>query len=91
MFIVVTYDIVNDKRRTKLAKMLSDFGSRVQKSVFEFNITEKQYLDLQNLIDKKIDHEEDSVRYYVLCGKCLNNIQISGMGTVKEDENVIIV
>jgi len=37
---VVSYDIVDDKRRTKLAKKLCDFGKRVQYSVFECDLDE---------------------------------------------------
>ena len=35
MFYLVSYDIPDTKRRTKLAKTLEDFGDRVQYSVFE--------------------------------------------------------
>lgn len=33
MLIVVSYDIPNDRRRTRLAHTLKDFGERVQYSV----------------------------------------------------------
>ena len=35
MFYLVSYDIPDDKRKTKLAKTIKDFGDRVQYSVFE--------------------------------------------------------
>lgn len=35
MLYIVSYDIPDTKRRTKLAKMLEDFGDRVHYSVFE--------------------------------------------------------
>ncbi|MEW6376162.1 MAG: CRISPR-associated endonuclease Cas2, partial [Thermodesulfobacteriota bacterium] len=35
MFYVVSYDIPDDQRRIKIAKILEDFGDRVQYSVFE--------------------------------------------------------
>nr|WP_255372204.1 CRISPR-associated endonuclease Cas2 [Chlorobium sp. KB01] len=35
-FILVTYDIENDRRRTKIHKVLEGFGIAVQYSVFEF-------------------------------------------------------
>ncbi len=91
MFILVAYDVVDNRKRTRLAKTLSRFGSRVQKSVFECQINDQQYLKMKELIEKEIDHEEDSVRYYLLCSRCSSNIQISGWGTVREDEDVVIV
>jgi len=91
MFVVVTYDIVDDRKRTRLAKTLTSYGNRVQKSVFECQIDDRQYLRMKGQIEKQIDPEEDSVRYYFLCGRCSGNIRVSGLGTVREDENVIIV
>jgi CRISPR-associated protein Cas2 len=35
MFYLVSYDIPDDKKRTRMAKTLRDFGERVQLSVFE--------------------------------------------------------
>jgi CRISPR-associated protein Cas2 len=35
MFYLVSYDIPDDRRRTRLAKLLKDYGGRVQYSVFE--------------------------------------------------------
>ncbi len=35
MFLTISYDITDDLRRQRLAKVLSNFGYRVQKSVFE--------------------------------------------------------
>lgn len=34
-FIVVSYDVVDDRRRTKVMKTLKNFGAHVQYSVFE--------------------------------------------------------
>ena len=42
-------------------------------------------------LEKEIDPEEDSVRYYLLCGRCFKNIEVSGLGAVREDEDVMIV
>ena len=39
--VVISYDIANDKRRNKVAKVLLDYGNRVQYSVFETSSTEK--------------------------------------------------
>ncbi len=39
---IVAYDITDDKERDKIAKVLKDFGFRVQKSVFECRLTEKE-------------------------------------------------
>ena len=87
----VSYDIPDDKRRTKLAKTIKDFGDRVQYSVFEC-ILEKDLLDkMANRIDKIIVEKEDSVRIYPLCGNCEREIRVIGKGEVTKNEDVYII
>ncbi len=45
----VAYDITDDKEREKIARLLKNYGFRVQKSVFECRLTRK---DKQRLIDE---------------------------------------
>ena len=45
-FILIIYDIVDNKRRTKFAKLLEGYGKRVQKSAFEAMLSEKNYYKL---------------------------------------------
>ena len=40
VYILVIYDIVDNKRRVKFANKMSGYGYRVQKSAFEAMITE---------------------------------------------------
>ena len=37
-FCIIIYDIVSNKRRLKLAKLLEGFGIRVQRSCFEIDL-----------------------------------------------------
>ena len=67
------------------------FGSRVQKSVFECLLNERQYQELKKALDKIIKPEEDSVRFYLLCQNCAANIQVTGLGTYIQNEELIIV
>ncbi len=90
-YYVVSYDIVDTKLRTKVAKILVDYGVRVQKSVFECRVDEKRFLEMKKKVEEVIDFENDSVRYYTLCKKCIEAIQVSGWGSVLEDEEVYVV
>ena len=47
MFLVVSYDIPDDRRRTKLHRHLKGFGMRVQYSVFECVLEEPEVARLQ--------------------------------------------
>ncbi len=91
MFHLVSYDIPDDRRRTKLAKVLKDFGDRVQYSVFEC-ILDKELLDRMTArIKKVIAEEEDSVRIYTLCADCEKGVTVIGQGEVSQEEDVYIL
>lgn len=88
---LVCFDIVEDKCRYRVVKILLKYGARVQKSVFECVLNDKQYLDMKREIESHIDFSQDSVRYYQICKRCSTLIQISGLGTFSQDEELIIV
>lgn len=91
MYVVVSYDIVDDQKRTRLSKVLLNYGRRVQKSVFECLLNDREFVQMKQEVDGAIDMEVDSVRYYILCQRCVPNISVSGLGTVSEDEDLTIV
>lgn len=67
---VIAYDIPSDRRRTKIHKILSGFGQWTQFSLFECYLTEKQYLQLRQMLADHLQAGEDSVRFYTLCDTC---------------------
>ena len=75
MFCVVCYDIPDDKRRTKVGKILEGFGSRVQKSVFECDIKPQHMKMLKEKLAKVLK-QEDAVRYYYVCAQCIPKIEV---------------
>ncbi len=77
-FILVVYDISNDKRRTKLHNTLLNFGTPVQYSVFECLLDPKGEAEMRKAINKVIRPQKDHVRYYPLCGNCLPKVETSG-------------
>jgi CRISPR-associated protein Cas2 len=89
--ILASYDIHEPKRLLRVAKVMKDYGERVLKSVFECNLTPEQFERMKARVDSIIDHMEDSVRYYFICGKCVGNVEVSGLGLrFSEDEEVTI-
>ena len=62
--LLVSYDISNDKVRTKFAKFLSKFGFRLQYSVFEIDNSETVLKNIETEIENiyvKSFTEEDYV------------------------------
>lgn len=88
---MVSYDIADDKRRNRVAKALEGFGYRVQKSVFECEVTPELCEKMKQRLERRIKPEEDSVRYYQLCQNCLGKIAISGLGEVKRERSFFVV
>jgi len=85
MHVVITYDIPEDKRRTKIHKALTSYGQWMQFSVFECNLTQTQYTKLRNRLNKLIKPEEDSVRFYFLCGCCQQKVERIGGQAVRDE------
>lgn len=66
MFWVVCYDIVDDKRRREVVKIMESYGQRAQYSVFECDITDRQQMSLEGQLCEVINEQEDDVRFYPL-------------------------
>jgi CRISPR-associated protein Cas2 len=91
MFYIVSYDIPDTPRRTKIAKILDDFGDRVQYSVFEC-LLEKELLEkMVHRLEKVAKEEEDSIRVYALCANCEKAIKVIGQGEVTKEEKYYIL
>ncbi|MCW8797041.1 MAG: CRISPR-associated endonuclease Cas2 [Chlorobium sp.] len=90
MFLLVSYDICDPKRLQRVAKLMERYGSRVQYSVFECLLTQRQQDALKVKLKKIIMPEEDSVRFYRLCEDCRYDIAILGIGEISQDEHYFI-
>ncbi len=91
MFVVISYDIEDDKKRYKVSQILENFGTRVQYSVFECIITDQQLKEIKEKTKNIIDKENDSIRFYIICEACLKKIEIIGIGEVTKDMDFYII
>ncbi len=66
MYLLIPYDVTDDKRRRKIEKILSYFGKRVNYSVFEVEVSRVEYKKLILALEENSDKKEDHVRVYVL-------------------------
>ncbi|MBQ9031183.1 MAG: CRISPR-associated endonuclease Cas2 [Parasporobacterium sp.] len=87
VFVLVIYDIIENKRRLKLARYLQGFGFRIQKSAFEALLSKSVYNKmLHGLPDFVTD--DDSIRVYKIIGKG----QVHSFGKeIEKDINEIII
>jgi len=90
--IVASYDISNPLRLNRVAKVMKDYGNRVLKSIFECTLDEQRYKEMKRAVEDLMEREEDSVRYYFVCDKCIELIEYLGKGEdFKEDDAFSII
>ena len=91
MFYLITYDIVDNKKRNRVSKILEGYGIRVQMSVFECDLNKINFEALMSKLRKVINTDEDSIRVYKICETCKNNIEIIGLGIVYSIPDILII
>jgi CRISPR-associated protein Cas2 len=69
--VVICYDVKTSddggsKRLRRIAEACKDFGVRVQYSVFECSIGEKDWVMLQHRLLEEYDEKHDSLRFYFM-------------------------
>lgn len=89
IYILVIYDIVDNKKRVAFAKQMNGYGFRVQKSAFEAYVSEELYKKILTAIPGLIDRTTDSVRVYKIKGS--GEVNLFGVSSRIEDEEVIII
>jgi CRISPR-associated protein Cas2 len=75
---VIAYDIPDDKRRTKVHKILLGYGKWTQYSLFECFLTRKELILLRSKLTEHLVAQEDSVRFYHLCANCVSKVETVG-------------
>lgn len=75
---VVSYDIADDRDRSKVARRLEGYGDRVQYSVFECRLSNTEREGLREDLLEFIDPTRDSIRWYPLCDRCRPRARIQG-------------
>ncbi|MGC8885757.1 MAG: CRISPR-associated endonuclease Cas2 [Verrucomicrobiia bacterium] len=78
MLIVVAYDISDNRRLAKVAKVCEDYGTRVQYSVFECYLNEWQFINLWTQILELIDETQDRVVAYKIDAKSAKQTVTAG-------------
>jgi CRISPR-associated protein Cas2 len=74
---VIAYDTPSDRRRRRLANLLTGYGVRVQWSVFECELRHDQLEQLRRRLTRLVVEAEDSVRLWpVPARSCAQAIQL---------------
>ena len=84
MLVLVTYDVstadkAGHRRLRRVAQACEDYGTRVQKSVFECQVGQREWIVLRDRLLREIDHDADSLRFYFLDEKAVQGIEHHGV------------
>ena len=96
MMVLVSYDVMvtspgGQRRLRKVAKACTNYGQRVQHSVFECVLDPAQWVQLKNILEKIIDDEADSLRYYYLGSNYKRRIEHIGAKPSYDVDGPLIV
>lgn len=96
MLVLITYDVNTTdsagRRRLRLvAKQCQNHGQRVQNSVFECSIDNAQFVALRSRLEKLIDPNKDSLRYYYLGNNWHHRIEHVGAKAAYDPEGTLVV
>jgi CRISPR-associated protein Cas2 len=84
---VIAYDIPDDRRRNRVARILEGYGERVQDSVFECWLDARRYRSVVARLTARIDPRTDKIRIYPLCGKDVADVLTAGSGQPPIDKD----
>ena len=96
MMVLITYDVNitsegGTRRLRRVAKVCENFGQRVQNSVFECLVDPAQWADLRHKLEKEIDVERDSLRFYFLGANWKRRVEHIGAHETYDPEGLIML
>ena len=83
MLVLITYDVntetsAGQSRLRKVAKQCVNYGQRVQNSVFECQVDAVKYREIKAALEKIVDKDTDSLRFYNPGDKYKNKVEHIG-------------
>ena len=96
MMVLITYDVNTEdasgkKRLRRIAKQCTNYGQRVQNSVFEIDTDYGTFLKVKDKLLKLIDEKQDSLRFYYLGNNWQRRVEHYGAKETYDPEGVIII
>lgn len=96
VLVLITYDVNTQdaegrKRLRQIAKQCVNYGQRVQNSVFECVIDPAKMKEVRRKLEKIMDQEKDSLRFYYLGSNYKNKVEHVGIKPSYDVEGPLIV
>lgn len=96
MLVLVTYDVNVEtpegrRRLRRVAKVCVNHGQRVQNSVFEILVDHAMWIRLRDQLQREVDPERDSLRYYYLGNNWHTRVEHYGAKPTYDPEGPLII
>lgn len=96
MLVLITYDVNTEtesgkRRLRKVAKECTNYGQRVQNSVFECIMYAAKAREVKAKLERLIDKEKDSLRFYNLGNNYKSKVEHIGAKPVFDLEGVLML
>lgn len=91
MNMIVAYDIADPRRLNRIARIMKDYGKRVQKSVFEVDLTQSRFQEMKQRAERAMNLGEDGVKYFPLCVRCSDILVILGRSAPAGEEGAVLI
>lgn len=94
MLVFITYDVNTEteagkRRLRKVAKACTNYGQRVQHSVFECVMDAAKAREIKDILEKLIDKNKDSLRFYYLGNNYKGKVEHIGVKESFDLEGVL--
>ncbi|WP_281532255.1 CRISPR-associated endonuclease Cas2 [Anaerocolumna aminovalerica] len=96
MLVLITYDVNTEtaagrKRLRLVAKQCTNYGQRVQNSVFECVMDAAKCRKVKAILEDIIDKDKDSLRFYYLGNNYKNKVEHIGAKETFDIEGTLII
>ncbi len=88
---VSTTDAAGRRRLRRVSKECTNYGQRVQNSVFEVNVDYATFIKIKDRLEKIINKDTDSLRIYYLGNNWKNRIEHIGAKETYDSEGALIL
>ena len=86
----IAIEFIDEKINPSYATILEAYGIRANYSVFELDISQKDFDDIKQKLAKLINHKTDKILFYRICRTCMAKSQSIGEGQIFSTPNTYI-
>ena len=85
MIYIIAYDIVDNRRRLRVAKTLESWGYRIQESFFQLRLDTPTLARVRLSLATLISEVDDVIHIYPICSSCADRADILGAAIALDD------